>query len=251
MKYAEIYEAVKKTYTPEKRKDESDDPYTYWLYRPMASFITPVFYILHISANGATLISLLLAFALIPLALYVGTYGFLAIAASSALFQILDCVDGSLARIYGTSGKIGKMLDSVSSQTFWLTFMISAGILAQTNQAGTLAETGGVAGLCLGLTFLYQRQLEDMLSAVAHIHVTFAPPQVSVGGKTRRVVFNWSLLGKLVEQSYITWILILAGLFGLLDWYFWGIVIYQGTLYLIWILRYVRTIRSYTGPPAV
>jgi len=84
-----------------------------------------------ISPTTVTLLALALAFSMplqaVFLPLGIGAW---AVALSGILFQILDCVDGTLARVTGQSSKRGADLDFLVDMAQWGLLYLAIGLLA-------------------------------------------------------------------------------------------------------------------------
>lgn len=246
MSYLEIYRSVKANYTPEKRADEKISDYPgYLIYRPISFVITPFFISLRISANATTVLSIAVAIIQLPIACFGGDLAFIWISVNGVFFHILDCVDGNIARHNRKSSVVGQMLDSVASMTFWLCFMISAGILAHKSAFSDLGQQSFVLSLILGTIYLLHRELEDTMQMYLSSRVTLTPAPTTIAGKndaypSRRI--EWGQIGKVLEHIWTVLILIAAGSTNNLDYYFLAIFVYQSSMFAFWIPRYISSL---------
>lgn len=109
------YEAVLATYTSSKRQSERTELWLAYVIRPLSFPVTWVLANLGISANTVTVISLvLLVAALLMIALgsqLIAVLGGILLSG----WLVLDCADGSLARLSGKGTKFGEYLDAIGS----------------------------------------------------------------------------------------------------------------------------------------
>ncbi|MDJ0628265.1 MAG: hypothetical protein QNJ44_08375 [Rhodobacter sp.] len=94
-------------------------------------FLVWVFVRLRIGAMAVSLAALLLAFALpvLAYAVPIGTAG-LWVAVTGLVFQVLDCADGTLARVTGTTSQAGADVDFLTDMAQWGFLYLAIGILA-------------------------------------------------------------------------------------------------------------------------
>ncbi len=93
----------------------SEEPVNTWFNRPLASLFVGFFYhYTSISANQVTMLAILSGIAA-GFLFAAGTYLTLFIGALAyQLSLVLDCADGQLARLKGTSSEFGRILDGIS-----------------------------------------------------------------------------------------------------------------------------------------
>lgn len=88
----------------------TDEPVDRWFSRPLARLVVPLLAKTPLSANQVTgLAGLVGAASGVALGLGDG----LGFAGLTAVFLVLDCCDGQLARLRGTSGSLGRMVDGI------------------------------------------------------------------------------------------------------------------------------------------
>lgn len=80
-----------------------------------------------ISANSVTIGFLIISLIANGLFIIPNFYTIIILIVASEIAQILDCVDGQLARYHGTSSTFGKLLDIFSEVIIWGTFFIAFG----------------------------------------------------------------------------------------------------------------------------
>lgn len=229
--------AVRASYTAAKRADEAHhDLPAYYIYRPLADWITPFFWAAGWSANAVSALSLGLALLLPALALLGGLAGAGAVVTACLLFQVLDCVDGSLARVTGRLTRVGALLDGISSLLYWAAYFAAAGLLAQGEPGGLLAAHGRELGLGLALLLFMQRELEDTYDGYFAERVRWQPP---VPGAPQIDLARW---GKVAEQAVAFGGLLLAAGLGRLGYFLALLALYQGTLFVVWLPRFLRAL---------
>jgi hypothetical protein len=112
-----------------------EEPIDVWVHRPLAYLLTKALYPTPVSPNLVTFISIL--FGLAGAAALVVPFEGHMVVAGLCIFSsaVLDCADGQLARMRGTSSAFGRMLDgvadlvvsaaTVSAVTYWLGYKYS------------------------------------------------------------------------------------------------------------------------------
>lgn len=80
-------------------------------FRPPSFLLTPLLLNLNVGPMAVTVASLLLVLALPWLALWGGPDGYLYLGLAGALVGVLDCLDGSMARVAGRTGRLGHYAD--------------------------------------------------------------------------------------------------------------------------------------------
>ncbi|MBC2860992.1 CDP-alcohol phosphatidyltransferase family protein [Stappia sp. 28M-7] len=144
-----------------------------------------------ISPTAVTLAAFPLALAM-PLAALLLPLGFAALATVllAVAFQILDCVDGGLARATGRSSSKGAALDFVIDMAQWGLFYTSIGIVAD-RMAGTGEGTGlfwTVVAVAAAWLRLYARVVRDARPASAAPDTPAATAPVEPAGQGGLVV---------------------------------------------------------------
>lgn len=242
-RYRELLDAVRRSYTPEKKLEEMRlDFLAYLIYRPISFWITPLFLLAGFSADGATCLGFVIAVTMPVLSFWGGSGTFGCIACLCFLNLVLDCVDGNIARTTGRSSPVGAMLDGACTMIFWPGYFIAVGGLAQDPAGGFVARHGRELGLVLAVLFLAQRGLEDALDACRHERVRWEPPLPAAlaGG------FTLAQLGRPVEQIVAFGGLAICGLTGTLSWFAAGLATYQVSLLSLWLPRYVIAVRRHS-----
>ncbi|MBM3264751.1 MAG: CDP-alcohol phosphatidyltransferase family protein [candidate division Zixibacteria bacterium] len=236
---------MKGSFTEEKRQAErrSDLP-VHLIYRPLSFWITPLFLKLGFSAHAVTVFSMLVALSLPVTARWGGDYAYMWVAALCVFFQILDCVDGNIARLLKTSGRVGNLLDSISSLLFWTSYFISVGILSHGTSDNFMGRHGFEIGLGLAVLHLMHKMLQDMLNRYLGERVTWKPP-TAASIKSKFPGFEWGKEGTLVEQTYAFGIIIPVGIWGRMDVFLLILTIYQTILLVCWLFRFVRAISAH------
>jgi phosphatidylglycerophosphate synthase len=99
-------------------------------YRQISFFVTPWFMNAGISANTVTGLAILICIAMPPVALLLGSHAYLGVAAFCLAYLVLDCVDGNIARVSGSSSQMGQYLDSTAGKLYAITRTVALGIVA-------------------------------------------------------------------------------------------------------------------------
>ena len=121
------------------------------LYRPVSFLLTPPLVALGVGATAVTAISCLLALVL-PVVALVGGAAWLALAA--IVFSILDCVDGNIARITGTTSERGQYADFITDVVYRVSMYLSIGLLLAPGAVQGWWPLGGGPGLGLAAALL-------------------------------------------------------------------------------------------------
>lgn len=161
------YGAVLKTYTPAKRQAERAELWVAYVIRPLSFPVTWFLANLGISANTVTVISLIVlcaAFAMIA-------FGAQTIAVAGGIllsvWLVLDCCDGTLARLSGQGTRYGEFLDAIGAYLIYGLLMPSvawhAARTGATNGFATefITQAGGLAGVLalLSMAFFHKAVL--------------------------------------------------------------------------------------------
>lgn len=99
------------------------------LYRWLSFIITPLFLRTSISATGVTLISVLITITL-PLAVFLPfPFTYIFIGVISIVFNILDCVDGNMARMTNSVSDLGQYSDFIADIIHRIFVYITLGLI--------------------------------------------------------------------------------------------------------------------------
>jgi hypothetical protein len=102
----------------------TDEPVDRWFSRPLARRLVPLLARTPLTANQVTGLAGLVGVA--SGVLLAGEWG-LACAALAALFLVLDCCDGQLARLRGQTGMLGRVVDGIGD--YAMALAVHAGLL--------------------------------------------------------------------------------------------------------------------------
>ncbi len=118
---------ITRSYTPEKRKKTS-----IWariFSRPLSFLVTYVLINLGFTANMVSILSIFEA--MLACAFLIIGGKFLPIGVALFLFwDVLDCTDGNIARVKGTSSLVGEYMDAISGYTAPAFIYLSVGVAA-------------------------------------------------------------------------------------------------------------------------
>lgn len=126
------------SYTPEKRKDTS-----WWariFSRPLSFMVTYPLINIGVSANAVSIASIfvaLLACGLLMMGHPISTIGVFVF----LFWDVLDCVDGNIARVKKTSSLKGEYMDAISGYTAPAFIYLAVGVAAY-REPGTLSSLG-------------------------------------------------------------------------------------------------------------
>ena len=235
--YRSLLAAVRASYTSEKAADERrSEIIAHCVYRPLSFYVTPLFLRAGIPADGVTLGMFVFAAAMPALAAWGPAPAWVWVVAIGMTLQVLDCVDGNIARVSQRFSKVGGMLDGLCTLLFWALFFFSAGILAQRAGGAWVAQHGREIGLGLAVLLLGQREMEDTFDHVLGERVRTEPTlPASVG-------FDLRQQAKAAEQLLAFGGLAITGMLGRLDWFLGGLAVYQVTVFTLWLPRFVRAV---------
>ncbi len=146
-----------------------------YIFRPIAIRLCPLFHALGFSPSGVTLLALAVTL-LLPFSLVFGGTdgdgtggipGALLLALGMAVFEILDYVDGSLARVTGNTTPAGGFLDSFTDIVHKVVvFAVLGGLVAQTAPESLFGLGGhgvavGMGAACFVLVARLSRNLAE------------------------------------------------------------------------------------------
>ena len=214
-------------YSAEKAREEW---YGEWgaafCYRPLAIRITPAFVRFSIPATAVTLTSLLLALSLVPIVLSGWPAAPAAVSVIAIVAEILDCVDGGIARVTGTVSWAGQYLDSLTDVVLRVSMYVALGLIADAILAAPSFLAGHALPLAMGAAFfsivarLCRMQIENSTrTAVA------APPK-----KWRPSDYLFSFLSGLDPIMPI--LMLITYYAGLLGWFVLWLIAYTAADFL-------------------
>ena len=134
---------IRKSFSAEKARDEL---YGDWasalIYRPISFWVAPVLANLSIGATQVTIFMLVLALSLPVLAAILGPAAHATIAIVAFVCMVLDCVDGNIARVTGTSTDTGAYLDFLVDIVYRVSVYGTLGYLADAEMSAPAMLTG-------------------------------------------------------------------------------------------------------------
>lgn len=234
--YRRRYAEIRRSYTPEKAADERrNELLAHLFYRPVSFGVTPLFLAAGFSADGITVLAFAGAALLPVLALGLGAAAWPWVVAIAIGIQVLDCVDGNIARATGRSSAVGGLLDSLTTVFFWSFYFCAVGFLAYGEGAGWIGRHGRELGLALAALFLGQRQMEDTHASYLAERVRFAPP-----APPGVPAFDVGQVAKVLEHVAAFGGLAVAGALGWIGPFFAVIALYQSGATALWLVRFAR-----------
>jgi len=239
-RYRQLLAQVRASYSPEKARDESHSEFlAHVAYRPLSFWITPFFMMAGFTADAVTALGFVVALAMPVAALGLGSDGFWTVAGLGLLMQVLDCVDGNIARTTRRFSPVGPMLDGLCTLLFWALYFIAVGALAAAMPVGWIGPHGREIGLGLAVLQLAQRQMEDTFTDRFDERVRWEPPLPAAFPR-------WDLkrIGKPLEHVVAFGGLCVAGAFGAMHVFLGVLAVYQFGLFALWLPRYVFAVRA-------
>jgi len=126
---SEIWNKIIGSYTDEKREWDKNYPWLYYVLRPVSFAVTAMISPLKVSANQITIVDLLCGLAACLFFLRGYPDGFFIGAVMFTCYNLLDNVDGNIARCFKTASASGKFFDAIASYPFLLVyFFIGIGV---------------------------------------------------------------------------------------------------------------------------
>jgi CDP-alcohol phosphatidyltransferase len=136
-----------------------ETPLDLHFFRPVAHVFVQMALPTPLSANGMTVLSILIGLAGSSMFRYTTRFNLIVGSALMVLYAILDCADGQLARARGTSSRLGRILDGMSDYIVGLAsgIAVSVHLYALDGTMGTvLLAAGGLGSVILqGTLFDY------------------------------------------------------------------------------------------------
>lgn len=237
-RYRQMLAEVRRSYTPEKAADEARNEFlAFILYRPLSFLVTPLFLRLGFTADAVTVAGGLATVAMLPVAFLGGPHAFWVVIALGLAVQVLDCVDGNVARVTGRRSPVGGMLDGMGTQLFWTAYFASVGALAEATATGWIATHGREIGLALAALMFAQRSWENTFEENSRQRVRWEPPVPAAGPR-----FDLKRWAKVVEQVVAFGGLTAAGLTARIDWFLALLAGYQLTVLALWLPRFAAAV---------
>ena len=158
---------IKAYYSFEKKRWDFSYPWIYFVIRPLSFWLTWLLLPLRISANQTTLLSLLIG--LTSCAFFTKGYGegFYLGTALLILFNIMDCVDGNIARLKKTVGPVGRYYDGLVGNVHTLVYLFIGFGLYRTPDRSLFylvpevvsKETTAIVFFCAGVSITVAKML--------------------------------------------------------------------------------------------
>jgi len=201
------------------------------LYRRVSFAVTPWFEAAGFSANAVSGLAIGCALLLPPVAWLAGSWDYLGVALLCFCYLVLDCVDGNLARLGGSSGPRGQYLDSLAGKLYALTRTVALGLIAAREWPSL--EPGAVLSLAIfgALLFVWGRESRQYYKITAGV----APNHFVAGsGRLKDLALGFT---ELVPPG-----LLVLGPFGLAWLVFLGVVVFYVALFVYTQVRIFRAL---------
>lgn len=213
---------VRRSYGAGKRWEElSGELPALLLFRPLSFWVTPLFARAGFTPSGVTWLSGALSLCMPLAALEGGARAHWLVFGAGFACQILDCVDGNLARATGRSSAYGQMLDLVIGQLYWILVFVSVGLLAEQRGGGLFGPWALEVATALPLLVLLNRLSRDHAERHFGRAQPHARPPAGRLGPERWLLIALSGL----ENLYIFGIAA-AGALGGMDWLLLAMSVY-------------------------
>jgi phosphatidylglycerophosphate synthase len=214
-------------------KAAQDGLFSTRVYRRISFAVTPWFEAAGFSANSVTGLGLLCSLLLPLAALLLGPWDYVGVALLCFAYLVLDCVDGNLARLSGSSGPRGQYLDSLAGKVYALMRTLALGLIAA-REWPQLAP-GAVLSFAIfaALLFIWGRESRQYYKITARV----APNHFVAGsGRVKDLALAFT---ELVPPG-----LLVLGPFGLAWLVFLGLVFFYAALFVYTQLRIFRALRG-------
>ena len=161
---------IKAAYSEEKKRWDFTYPWLYFVIRPVSFWMTWLLMPLGISANQVTFISVLVG--LVSFAFFAQGYGtgFYAGTILLVLFNLLDCVDGNIARFRKTDGPVGNFFDGLAVIHPLSYAFIGFGLYLTPDRSLELiipgldlAEVAGISLFCAGVATTFAKLFSNLV----------------------------------------------------------------------------------------
>jgi hypothetical protein len=151
-------DTIKKEYKASLKSIETENYLDRWFYRPVGFLIAHALRDTRITPNQITVISIFVGAAAGPLFYYNSLKQSISGITILIVANILDCVDGQLARLTGIKSKIGRILDGFAGD-IWFTLIYVFLALRLENEYGTWLFF--IPALLSGVSHLIQANITD------------------------------------------------------------------------------------------
>jgi phosphatidylglycerophosphate synthase len=237
-RYRQAFGEVRRSYTPEKARDEAHNDFiAFLLYRPLSFVLTPFFLRAGWSADAVTALGGLCSAGMLVAAFAAGRHGCAMVIAIGLLIQVLDCVDGNVARVTRRSSPVGGFLDGLCTMLFWTLYFCSVGVLAAANGSGWVGRHGREIGFVLAALMFAQRSTEDAFTEISRERVRWEPPLPAALPR-----FDLKRWAKTAEQLLAFGGLFIAGVLHAIPVFLAGLALYQLTVLALWLPRFAGAV---------
>lgn len=149
---------VRRSYSESKRWEEwSGELPALLIFRPISFWVTPWFVRLGVSPVAVSLWSGVASLVMVAAASSGGPWAYAVVAAAGFVYQVLDCVDGNVARVTGRTSALGELLEVLIGQAYWALLFLSLGLLVEHAGGGVFGDRAVAISLGLAITVLLHR----------------------------------------------------------------------------------------------
>jgi phosphatidylglycerophosphate synthase len=202
-------------------------------YRRLSFAVTPWFEAAGFTANSVTGLGLLCSLLMPLVALMLGPWDYVGVALLCLAYLVLDCVDGNLARLSGSSGPRGQYLDSLAGKVYALTRTVALGLIAAREWPSLVPGLVLSFAVFAALLFIWGRESRQYYKITAGV----APNHFVAGsGRLKDLALGFT---EMVPAG-----LLVLGPFGLAWLVFLGVVLFYAMLFVYTQFRIFRALRS-------
>lgn len=196
-------------------------------FRPPSLLLTPLLLNLGVAPMTVTLASLALVLALPWLALWGGPLGYLYLGLAGAAIGVLDCLDGSMARVAGRAGRTGHYADFAVGVLDRVLGYLAIGLLVAAEAGGEswFARDAVAWALAAALAAVMARLSRQFVSGWFSDKAERSGTRDSGSGPGRLAEAVYPLVSGL-DQIWPLFVL-LFGALGVLPWYLAWLVFYS------------------------
>ncbi len=145
-----LKEIKERAYTIDKQIQDKTNPFVFFLYRPVSHYLTKVFMLFNCSPTFVTWVSLIPLLIGIPLISFsTSILGRVAGGIMFVLWIVLDCVDGTIARLTKSTTKHGDLIDATVGYIALWGFPLAIGMAAYSDRLNSRFTFGENFVLCV------------------------------------------------------------------------------------------------------
>ncbi len=138
------------SYTTDKQVSDKTNPFVFYFYRPLAYYFTKVFLLFDCSPTFVTVLSLIPLLVGIPLISFsTNILGRVIGGGMFVLWIVLDCVDGTIARLTKSTSQYGDLIDATVGYVALWGFPLAVGMAAYSDRLNSRISLGESYVICV------------------------------------------------------------------------------------------------------